>query len=134
MGVDQMEYPAAAKGLDFAALLARIDKWDYSVSANSHSTRMWERAYPSRYVSLDHGYPRNDVYYTATAADVRADPRAPRHPPGRTARSSTRPPTATTRPAGPPASTSPPSPTELGEDTVLLVRAHYFYGGTPSPR
>ncbi|MCF1600574.1 CDP-glycerol glycerophosphotransferase family protein, partial [Streptomyces muensis] len=71
MGVDQMEFPAAAKGLDFEALLARIDKWDYSVSANSHSTRMWERAYPSRFVSLDHGYPRNDVYYTATAADIR---------------------------------------------------------------
>ncbi len=72
MGLDQMEHPAAAKGLDFAALLARIDKWDYSVSANSHSTRMWERAYPARYTSLDYGYPRNDVYYTATAADVRA--------------------------------------------------------------
>ncbi|MYR01028.1 CDP-glycerol glycerophosphotransferase family protein, partial [Streptomyces sp. SID6139] len=64
MGLDQIEHPAAAKGLDFDALLARIDRWDYSVSANSHSTRMWERAYPARYTSLDHGYPRNDVFYT----------------------------------------------------------------------
>ena len=33
---------------------------------------MWERAYPSRYISLDHGYPRNDVYYTAGAGDIRS--------------------------------------------------------------
>ncbi|MFF8730172.1 CDP-glycerol glycerophosphotransferase family protein [Streptomyces sp. NPDC015171] len=132
MGLDQMDHPAAAKGLDFAALLARIDRWDYSVSANSHSTRMWERAYPSRYTSLDHGYPRNDVYYRATAADVRAARDRLGIPPGRTAVLYA--PTHRDYEAGfTPRLDLAALADRLGEDTVLLVRAHYFYGGTASP-
>ncbi|MFI0164126.1 CDP-glycerol glycerophosphotransferase family protein [Streptomyces sp. NPDC017095] len=132
MGLDQMDHPAAAKGLDFAALLARVDKWDYSVSANSHSTRMWERAYPSRYTSLDHGYPRNDVYYTATAADVRAARARLGIAPGRTAVLYA--PTHRDYEAGfTPRLDLAALADRLGEDTVLLVRAHYFYGGAASP-
>ncbi|SOD86172.1 CDP-glycerol glycerophosphotransferase family protein [Streptomyces sp. Ag109_G2-15] len=132
MGLDQMEHPAAAKGLDFAALLARIDKWDYSVSANSHSTRMWERAYPARYTSLDHGYPRNDVFYTATAADVRAARARLGIAPGRTAVLYA--PTHRDYEAGfTPRLDLAALADQLGEDTVLLVRAHYFYGGAASP-
>ncbi|MFJ9814285.1 CDP-glycerol glycerophosphotransferase family protein [Streptomyces sp. NPDC101151] len=132
MGLDQMDHPAAAKGLDFAALLARIDKWDYSVSANSHSTRMWERAYPARYTSLDHGYPRNDVFYTATAADVRAARERLGIAPGRTAVLYA--PTHRDYEAGfTPRLDLAALADRLGEDTVLLVRAHYFYGGAASP-
>ncbi|MFF9377668.1 CDP-glycerol glycerophosphotransferase family protein [Streptomyces griseoluteus] len=128
MGLDQREHPAAAQGLDFAALLSRIDKWDYSVSANSHSTRMWERAYPARYTSLDHGYPRNDVFYTATAADVRAARERLGIPPGRTAVLYA--PTHRDYEAGfTPRLDLATLAERLGEDTVLLVRAHYFYGG-----
>ncbi|MFE9452716.1 CDP-glycerol glycerophosphotransferase family protein [Streptomyces sp. NPDC006739] len=132
MGLDQMEHPAAAKGLDFNALLARIDKWDYSVSANSHSTRMWERAYPARYTSLDYGYPRNDVFYTATAADVRAARERLGIPPGKTAVLYA--PTHRDYEAGfTPRLDLAALADRLGEDTVLLVRAHYFYGGAASP-
>ncbi|ANP55419.1 CDP-glycerol glycerophosphotransferase [Streptomyces griseochromogenes] len=132
MGLDQMEHPAAAKGLDFAALLARIDKWDYSVSANSHSTRMWERAYPARYTSLDHGYPRNDVFYSATAADVRAARERLGIAPGKTAVLYA--PTHRDYEAGfTPRLDLAALADRLGEDTVLLVRAHYFYGGAASP-
>ncbi|MFE2097946.1 CDP-glycerol glycerophosphotransferase family protein [Streptomyces sp. NPDC059468] len=132
MGLDQMEHPAAAKGLDFAALLARIDKWDYSVSANSHSTRMWERAYPARYTSLDYGYPRNDVFYSATAADVRAARERLGIAPGRTAVLYA--PTHRDYEAGfTPRLDLAALADRLGEDTVLLVRAHYFYGGAASP-
>ncbi|MFF9396866.1 CDP-glycerol glycerophosphotransferase family protein [Streptomyces griseoluteus] len=128
MGLDQREHPAAAQGLDFAALLSRIDKWDFSVSANSHSTRMWERAYPARYTSLDHGYPRNDVFYTATAADVRAARERLGIPPGRTAVLYA--PTHRDYEAGfTPRLDLATLSDRLGEDTVLLVRAHYFYGG-----
>ncbi|MEV7201648.1 CDP-glycerol glycerophosphotransferase family protein [Streptomyces griseoluteus] len=128
MGLDQREHPAAAQGLDFAALLSRIDKWDYSLSANSHSTRMWERAYPARYTSLDHGYPRNDVFYTATAADVRAARERLGIPPGRTAVLYA--PTHRDYEAGfTPRLDLATLADRLGEDTVLLVRAHYFYGG-----
>ncbi|MEU0006955.1 CDP-glycerol glycerophosphotransferase family protein [Streptomyces sp. NPDC006314] len=132
MGLDQMDHPAAAKGLDFAALLARIDKWDYSVSANSHSTRMWERAYPARYTSLDYGYPRNDVFYTATAADVRAARERLGIAPGRTAVLYA--PTHRDYEAGfTPRLDLAALADRLGENTVLLVRAHYFYGGAASP-
>ncbi len=110
MGLDQIEHPAAAKGLDFDALLARIDRWDYSVSANSHSTRMWERAYPARYTSLDHGYPRNDVFYTSGAEAVRAARARLGIAPGKTAILYA--PTHRDYEAGfTPASTSPNSPT-----------------------
>ncbi|MEW2618626.1 CDP-glycerol glycerophosphotransferase family protein [Streptomyces sp. NPDC048106] len=132
MGLDQMEHPAAAKGLDFAALLARIDRWDYSVSANSHSTRMWERAYPARYTSLDHGYPRNDVFYTSGADAVRAARARLGIAPGKTAILYA--PTHRDYEAGfTPRLDLAELADRLGEDTVLLVRAHYFYGGATSP-
>ncbi|MFC9680103.1 CDP-glycerol glycerophosphotransferase family protein [Streptomyces sp. NPDC056948] len=132
MGLDQMAYPAAAQGLDFKALLERIDKWDYSVSANSHTTRMWERAYPSHYISLDHGYPRNDVYYTATADDVRAVRDRLGIDPGR--RAVLYAPTHRDYEAGwTPRLDLAALADRLGEDTVLLVRGHYFYGGAASP-
>ncbi|MFD8235916.1 CDP-glycerol glycerophosphotransferase family protein [Streptomyces sp. NPDC059696] len=132
MGLDQMAFPAAAQGLDFRALLERIDKWDYSVSANSHTTRMWERAYPSRYVSLDHGYPRNDVYYTAGAGDIRAVRDRLGIAPGR--RAVLYAPTHRDYEAGwTPRLDLAALADHLGDDTVLLVRGHYFYGGAASP-
>ncbi|MEV7243696.1 CDP-glycerol glycerophosphotransferase family protein [Streptomyces sp. NPDC093248] len=132
MGLDQRDHPAAAKGLDFAALLARVDKWDYSVSANSHSTRMWERAYPARYTSLDHGYPRNDVFYTSGAAEVRAARERLGIAPGATAVLYA--PTHRDYEAGfTPRLDLAALADRLGDDTVLLVRAHYFYGGAASP-
>ncbi|MFI2432581.1 CDP-glycerol glycerophosphotransferase family protein [Streptomyces sp. NPDC018693] len=132
MGVDQMEFPAAARDLDFQALLARVDKWDYSISANSHTTRMWQRAYPSRFISLDHGYPRNDVFYTATAADIRAVRDrlgiSPAH------RAILYAPTHRDYESGwTPRLDLAALADRLGENTVLLVRGHYFYDSAPSP-
>ncbi|WP_428952810.1 CDP-glycerol glycerophosphotransferase family protein [Streptomyces sp. cg35] len=132
MGLDQLDYPTASKGLDFDALLSRVDKWDYSVSANSHSTRMWEHAYPSHYTSLDHGYPRNDVYYSATSADIRAVRDRLGIAPGRRAvlyAPTHRDYEANWTPRLDLAALSE----RLGDDTVLLVRGHYFYGGAASP-
>ncbi|MEU8589723.1 CDP-glycerol glycerophosphotransferase family protein [Streptomyces sp. NPDC048664] len=132
MGLDQVDFPAASKGLDFDALLARIDKWDYSVSANSHSTRMWQRAYPSRYTELDYGYPRNDVFYSATAQDVRAIRERLGIAPDR--RAILYAPTHRDYEAGwTPRLDLASLADRLGEDTVLLVRGHYFYGGAASP-
>ncbi|WP_033308235.1 CDP-glycerol glycerophosphotransferase family protein [Streptomyces iakyrus] len=132
MGLDQMAFPAAAQGLDFKALLERIDKWDFSVSANSHTTRMWERAYPSRYVSLDHGYPRNDVYYTAGADTIRTVRDRLGIAPGR--RAVLYAPTHRDYEAGwTPRLDLATLADRLGDDTVLLVRGHYFYDGAASP-
>ncbi|MEG3631746.1 CDP-glycerol glycerophosphotransferase family protein [Streptomyces poriticola] len=132
MGLDQMPYPAAARGLDFAALLERVDKWDYSISANSHSTRMWQRAYPSRYRSLDYGYPRNDVYCTAGAAEVRAVRARLGIAPGR--RAVLYAPTHRDYEAAwTPRLDLAALAGRLGEETILLVRGHYFYDGADSP-
>ncbi|MEU4659668.1 CDP-glycerol glycerophosphotransferase family protein, partial [Streptomyces sp. NPDC023723] len=132
MGLDQLPYPTASRGLDFQALLERVDKWDFSVSANRHSTRMWRRAYPSRWVSLDYGYPRNDVYYTARAADIRAVRARLGIAPGR--RAVLYAPTHRDYEAGwTPRLDLAALADTLGEETVLLVRAHYFYDAAPSP-
>ena len=70
MGLDLQDHPAAARGTDFAELLADADRWDYCLSGNRHSTLVWERASPSGYTTLEYGQPRNDVFQRATSADV----------------------------------------------------------------
>jgi CDP-glycerol glycerophosphotransferase len=121
MGLD-VQNPAGA-----AALLRRCSRWDFSVSQNAFTTPIWERVYPTRYESLETGYPRNDVLANARpeqAERIRAElgiepgQRAvlytPTHreyqneyvpllDPGRVADA-------------------------LGEGWVFLARAHYFYG------
>ncbi|WP_405092177.1 bifunctional glycosyltransferase family 2 protein/CDP-glycerol:glycerophosphate glycerophosphotransferase [Micromonospora sp. NBC_01392] len=71
MGLDQQRYPVGAMGMDFAGLLRRVDRWDYSVTANAFSTQMWERAYPADHTTLEVGYPRNDRLARATADECR---------------------------------------------------------------
>ncbi|MYS88351.1 MULTISPECIES: bifunctional glycosyltransferase/CDP-glycerol:glycerophosphate glycerophosphotransferase [Streptomyces] len=70
IGLDLQERPAAARGRDFARLLKGLDQWDYVLSANRHTTLTHERVHPGRYTTLEYGYPRNDVFRTATTADV----------------------------------------------------------------
>ncbi|MEU8703934.1 CDP-glycerol glycerophosphotransferase family protein [Streptomyces sp. NPDC048565] len=66
MGLDQLPYPALTKGVSFERVLAHTDQWDFSLSANPHSTEIWDRVYPSSYEQLPYGYPRNDILCTAT--------------------------------------------------------------------
>jgi CDP-glycerol glycerophosphotransferase (TagB/SpsB family) len=128
MGVDQAAYPvvAAATG-SFAKLLGRVDRWDFSLSANRHSTQMWERAFPGSYEHLEYGYPRNDVYYTATAEDVARVREELGVPEGSTAVLYA--PTHRDYRTG-----FETGGLDLeafceaaGEDVVVLLRAHYFY-------
>ncbi|MGK5737985.1 bifunctional glycosyltransferase family 2 protein/CDP-glycerol:glycerophosphate glycerophosphotransferase [Micromonospora sp. URMC 103] len=70
MGLDQQRYPIGAGRMDFAGLLRRVDRWDYSITSNSFSTQMWDRAYPAAYTTLEVGYPRNDRLVTATPEEV----------------------------------------------------------------
>ncbi|MFC8871424.1 CDP-glycerol glycerophosphotransferase family protein [Streptomyces sp. NPDC057148] len=128
MGVDQSTYPvvAAASG-SFTKLLGRVDRWDYNLSANRHSTRMWERAYPGSYEQLEYGYPRNDVYCTATAEDVARVRHELGVPEGRTAVLYA--PTHRDWEAGFGAGALDLEAfcEAAGEDVVVLLRAHYFY-------
>ncbi|MER8161766.1 bifunctional glycosyltransferase family 2 protein/CDP-glycerol:glycerophosphate glycerophosphotransferase [Streptomyces sp. NPDC094472] len=70
MGLDLRDRPAAARGMDFGRLLERVDRWDYSLSANRHTTLVWERVYPSGYTTLPYGAPRNDVFQHTTEDEV----------------------------------------------------------------
>ncbi|CAM5426988.1 Glycosyl transferase family A OS=Streptomyces fumanus OX=67302 GN=GCM10018772_08270 PE=3 SV=1 [Streptomyces fumanus] len=128
MGVDQSTYPvvAAATG-SFAKLLGRVDRWDYNLSSNRHSTQMWERAFPGSYEHLEYGYPRNDVYYRATAEDVARVRRELGVPEGRTAvlYAPTHRDYATGFDAG--GLDLEAFCAAAGEDVVVLLRAHYFY-------
>jgi CDP-glycerol glycerophosphotransferase len=69
MGLDLREAFVAGSRMDFDLLIRRCERWDYSVSANPFSTEIWKRAYPTRYETLEVGYPRNDVLANATDAD-----------------------------------------------------------------
>ncbi|WP_086779509.1 CDP-glycerol glycerophosphotransferase family protein [Streptomyces griseus] len=127
MGLDQRGYPALARKTDFDKILAHVRQWDFSLSANPHSTEVWDRVYPGAYERIDLGYPRNDVYFTATADDIakiRAELGiaegqtallyAPTHRDYRTGFAPDLDPERLAR--------------QLGPDHVVLVRAHYFYG------
>ncbi|MFD7293012.1 CDP-glycerol glycerophosphotransferase family protein [Streptomyces sp. NPDC059897] len=70
MGLDLIDRPLALGDTDVRRMLANCDKWDFVLSANRHSTLVWERAFPAGYTTLEYGYPRNDVYRNATGEDV----------------------------------------------------------------
>jgi CDP-glycerol glycerophosphotransferase len=126
MGLDQVDHPAGAMSTDFAAQMRRADRWDFSVSANPHTTIAWERAYPARYETLEVGYPRNDRLVAATAEEIagvraklgiRADQTVVLYAP-------------TNRewiPGGGQVLDVEDLADRLGPGTVLLVRAHYFH-------
>jgi CDP-glycerol glycerophosphotransferase len=125
MCLDQLRHPAGIGDTDLFAQLHRADRWDFSISANPFSTQVWERAYPSRYETLEVGYPRNDRLVTASAADADAARARLGLGPGETAvlyaptyrewAGGDRPVLDVGEFAG-----------QLPDDHVLLVRAHYF--------
>ncbi|MGW7243926.1 CDP-glycerol glycerophosphotransferase family protein [Streptomyces sp. NPDC054804] len=127
MGVDQSTYPVvAAQTGSFTKLLGRVDRWDFNLSANRHSTQTWERAFPGSYEALEYGYPRNDVYYTASAHDVVRARRGLGVPDGRTAVLYA--PTHRDHHSGfEPGLDLEAFCEAAGENVVVLLRAHYFY-------
>ncbi|MFE2737866.1 CDP-glycerol glycerophosphotransferase family protein [Streptomyces sp. NPDC059349] len=132
MGTDQIPYRATSRGVDYEALLERCARWDYSVSANRHSTETWSRAYPVPFASLDYGYPRNDLYYTATAEDVVGIRERLGIAPGKKALLYA-PTHRDYEAAWTPRIDLERLAKTLGDDFVLLVRGHYFYDRGLSP-
>lgn len=127
MGLDLRNAFVAGSRMDFDRLLARTARWDYMVSSNAFSTAIWERVTPGDYETLEVGYPRNDVLVSANDADVarirgelgiapgaQAILFAPTH---REYRKEYLPTADVERLAD-----------ELGDDFVVMVRTHYFYG------
>jgi CDP-glycerol glycerophosphotransferase len=132
MGYDQARYPASYNPLLFPLIKANCDMWDYSITSNRHTTLLWERQFPIRGETLEYGYPRNDVLVTSTEADVAAARESLGLAPG--TRAVLYAPThrewhATFTPVLDVDALAE----ALGPDTVILLRAHYFYGGTAMP-
>jgi CDP-glycerol glycerophosphotransferase len=126
MGLDQQQSAVAGERMNFAALLRRCARWDYSVSSNVFSTLVWEHAYPLRYESIESGYPRNDVLSTATDDDVRRIREELGIEPGQTAVLYA--PTHREYLDGyVPVLDARSVAGQLGAGHVVLARAHYFY-------
>ncbi|MFE0760754.1 bifunctional glycosyltransferase/CDP-glycerol:glycerophosphate glycerophosphotransferase [Streptomyces smyrnaeus] len=126
MGLDQQPYPAAAQ-MDFGRLLRRAGRWDVSVTSNPHSAEVWDRVFPCGYEDLPAGYPRNDRYASATAEEVAAVRARLGIPHGRIALLYA--PTARDYRKGfVPHLDLERLSAGLGEEYVLLVRTHYYYG------
>jgi CDP-glycerol glycerophosphotransferase len=129
MGLDQQQSAVASERMDFAALLKRCARWDYSVSSNVFSTLVWEHAYPLRYESIETGYPRNDVLSTATEEDVQRIRAELGIKPGQTAVLYA--PTHREYEDGyVPVLDARAVADGLGADHVVMTRAHYFYDDT----
>lgn len=118
--------------MSFDRLLRRVDRWDWSVSANPHSTEVWARVYPNAARSLEAGYPRNDVLATATADRIAAIRRALGVRPGQRA--------ILYAPTHRDYETAFSSRLDLvrfcealGPESVVLVRAHPSYEGAGLP-
>ena len=127
MGLDQQPYPAAAARTDFAKMLRRSHRWDFSVTSNPHSAEVWDRAFPCGYEDVPAGYPRNDRLSTATPeekARLRARLGVPE---GRTALLYA-PTMRDYRKGYVPHLDLERLCAALGEGWTLLVRTHYFYG------
>ncbi|MFF2962061.1 CDP-glycerol glycerophosphotransferase family protein [Streptomyces sp. NPDC057963] len=136
MGLDQRAYPALTNGISFERIVAHADQWDFSLSANPHTTEIWDRVYPSRYEHLNLGYPRNDIFFTATPEQVAAIRQRLSLAPGRTVLLYA-PTHRDYRKGFVPHLDLDRLTRELGPQYVVLVRAHYFYGrsaGLDSPR
>jgi CDP-glycerol glycerophosphotransferase len=125
MGMDQLDHPASVRDADFPAQMRRADRWDFSVTANAHTTAAWDRAYPCGYETLEVGYPRNDRLAAATAADVEAVRAQLGIRPGERAVLYT-PTHREWMPVGKQVLDVEQFAEALGPGSVLLVRAHYF--------
>ncbi|MBB5723602.1 CDP-glycerol glycerophosphotransferase (TagB/SpsB family) [Loktanella ponticola] len=113
------------------AFAQRCKRWDYVISSNEYSSRIWRQGFPYNFKILETGYPRNDRLVTATPSEraamretlgLPADKRVVLYAPTFRSASNQKNPTdypdketiISTIMAG------------LDEDSVLAVRDHYF--------
>ncbi|TDD22792.1 glycosyltransferase [Actinomadura sp. KC06] len=128
MGLDQMEYPVGANDMDFKALIKRSDRWDFLISSNPLSTEAWQRGFPCGYEMLEIGYPRNDRLVTAGHdAELRARLRDELAVPDGATAILYAPTHRDYQRRYSPMFDIGRVMEQLGDDHVLLLRAHYYY-------
>lgn len=132
MGLDLQQFPVGANRMNFARLLARVDRWDFNISSNRFSTEIWERSYPAGFEALEIGYPRNDRLVNATDEETAAIRDQLNLPVG--ARVVLFTPTFRDyRLTFDPKVDLGALVDAIGENAVLLVRAHYFLEDDSTP-
>jgi CDP-glycerol glycerophosphotransferase len=128
MGLDEMR--VRPDGTNWRKMFRKSARWDYVLSSNSYSSRIWRRAYPFEYKVLESGYPRNDILFGSDGdlADIRKKIGLPKDvkvalfaPTFREVQNS----------ADGKRGMSPVLNTEevlnaMGDEYVLLTRAHYY--------
>ncbi len=72
MGLDQPRFPASLGKFNAERMRRNIAKWDFSVTANRHTTLLWDRQFPIKGETLETGYPRNDRLARATPEEIAA--------------------------------------------------------------
>jgi CDP-glycerol glycerophosphotransferase (TagB/SpsB family)/glycosyltransferase involved in cell wall biosynthesis len=128
MGIDIR--PRNPREMDWNQFVTRSLRWDYMLSSNPHSSYAWRRSCPYHYKTLETGYPRNDVFFTATEADRARIRRDLGLPEGK--KIALYAPTMRDDLKGQPLAITndifdaDAVAAALGEDYVLLIRAHYF--------
>ncbi|MFJ9690969.1 CDP-glycerol glycerophosphotransferase family protein [Kitasatospora sp. NPDC101183] len=131
MGMDLRDHPAAVEeGMDFDRLQEAVDRWDFLVSPNPHTTEHFARAFPGSYEMLDTGYPRNDRLANADRTEVRAMRERLGLRPGTTAVLYA-PTHRSARGGYVPLLDVAALARTLGPHYTLLVRTHYFHTGGP---
>ncbi len=132
MGLDLREAYVASERMNFDRLLRRAARWDYSISSNELSTRIWKRVYPVRFETLEIGYPRNDVLVNAEQAQIDRIRGELGIEPGQTTVLFA-PTHREYLPEYVPTVDLGRLAEELGPEYVILKRAHYFYDGEVEP-
>jgi CDP-glycerol glycerophosphotransferase len=133
MGLDLLDTPGGGSRVGFAGLLRRCRRWDFSISQNAFTTVAWERAFPTRYESLEVGYPRNDVLATAGEEDLRRIRAELGIQPGRQAVLYA-PTHREYQPEYVPMLDLAALADGLGPDYVVMARLHYLYDTNPHLR
>ncbi|MFD1372473.1 bifunctional glycosyltransferase/CDP-glycerol:glycerophosphate glycerophosphotransferase [Actinoplanes sichuanensis] len=72
MGLDQPRFPASLGNFNPDRMRLNLAKWDFSITANRHTTLLWDRQFPIKGETLETGYPRNDRLALAGPDDVAA--------------------------------------------------------------
>lgn len=54
------------KELNWIKFANRSRQWEYAISSNEYSTRVWNRSNPYSYKFLEFGYPRNDIFFNSS--------------------------------------------------------------------
>ncbi|MFI7541117.1 CDP-glycerol glycerophosphotransferase family protein [Actinoplanes sp. NPDC049599] len=127
MGLDQPKFPASTVGYNAERMRRNINKWDFSITANRHTTLLWDRQFPIKGETLETGYPRNDRLALATAADVASARAELGIAPGERVVLYT-PTHREWHATFTPVLDVDALAEALGPDTRVLLRGHYFYG------